>query len=189
LSVRYWLALLFAAVLLAGTSPAFAARQYFTHGSCVVGETLNTTAEGACATYAGTRSPPAASWGLQFSGISGNATCMTTEGNTSLCYTDDASTGVRMVLADYIGLHSNITVEDMSTPVHVTTCSSACTVTFQLEQKGQWTFAGPQFFELSVEDGGLIEGAVLAVWALAWGFRAIVRTIKETDGNPSTSED
>lgn len=41
---------------------------------------------------------------------------------------------------------------------------------------------------LSPEDGGLIASAVLAVWACGWGFRVLVRAIRNTDGVTNESE-
>jgi len=36
--------------------------------------------------------------------------------------------------------------------------------------------------DLTPEQGGLIAGAILAVWALGWGFRVLIRTLKTVDG-------
>ena len=33
--------------------------------------------------------------------------------------------------------------------------------------------------ELSLEDGGLIAGAVIALWALAWTFRQLMKQLRE----------
>jgi len=35
--------------------------------------------------------------------------------------------------------------------------------------------------DLSPAQGGEIAGAVLAIWALGWGFRTLIRTLRETD--------
>lgn len=56
-------------------------------------------------------------------------------------------------------------------------CSSACTVTLQLDVPP---------FNLSLEEGAVIAGAILAVWVLGWGFRVLIRTLN-VDGDSSTS--
>jgi hypothetical protein len=42
---------------------------------------------------------------------------------------------------------------------------------------------------LTVEEGGAIAGAVLAVWAVGWGVRVLVQMVRFTDGNSSTKEE
>jgi hypothetical protein len=42
--------------------------------------------------------------------------------------------------------------------------------------------------QLSPAEGAAISSAVLLVWAVAWAFRALIQTIKSSDGNP-TNED
>jgi len=59
-------------------------------------------------------------------------------------------------------------------------CSSACTVTLVHE------FSLPPF-TLTLEEGALIAGAVLAVWTVGFGFRAVIRTLN-IDSKTSTSE-
>lgn len=51
-------------------------------------------------------------------------------------------------------------------------CDAACTVTLSISVPP---------FDLSTEDAALISAAVIAVWALAWGFRMLVRTVRTTD--------
>lgn len=60
-------------------------------------------------------------------------------------------------------------------------CAQACTVTVQHE------FALP-VLSLSVEEGAAISGAVLLIWAVGWGFRVLIQTLRNTDGN-QTQED
>ncbi len=48
-------------------------------------------------------------------------------------------------------------------------CSSACTVTLQLEQVGP--------FSLSVEDGLILSGLVVSMWLLGFGIRGVMRAI------------
>lgn len=55
------------------------------------------------------------------------------------------------------------------------TCSSACTVTLVLD-------AEFPPFNLSESDGAQIAGAILAVWALAWAYRVLVRHLRTSDG-------
>lgn len=66
-------------------------------------------------------------------------------------------------------------------PVTVT-CEGVCTVTHVI------TFAS-SIFEITPSQGGAIAGAILALWALAWGFRALIQTLRGTDGDSSTSSD
>ena len=54
-------------------------------------------------------------------------------------------------------------------------CTQACTVTVQLE------ITNP-LLNLETADGALIAGAVLAVWAVGFGFKALIQTLKSTDG-------
>jgi hypothetical protein len=60
-------------------------------------------------------------------------------------------------------------------------CTSACTVTVQHE-------ITLPVLSLSPVEGAAISSAVLLVWAVAWAFRALIQTIKSSDGNP-TNED
>lgn len=59
-------------------------------------------------------------------------------------------------------------------------CAGACTVTVVHE------LSLPPL-QLSLEDGGAIAGAVLAVWAVGWGVRVVIQTLRHTDENPSSS--
>jgi len=60
-------------------------------------------------------------------------------------------------------------------------CSSACTVTVQVE-------ITTPFFQIDESGGALIAGSILAVWALAWSFRALVRVLNISDGLTNESE-
>ncbi|WP_336695372.1 hypothetical protein [Delftia acidovorans] len=60
-------------------------------------------------------------------------------------------------------------------------CAQACTVTVQHE------FAFP-VLSLSADEGAAISGAVLLIWAVGWGFRVLIQTLRNTDGN-QTQED
>jgi hypothetical protein len=59
-------------------------------------------------------------------------------------------------------------------------CASACTVTVVHE------LSLPPL-QLDTADGSLIAGAVLAVWAIGWGARMVIRALN-VDSNSSTSE-
>ena len=59
-------------------------------------------------------------------------------------------------------------------------CTEACTVTVQLE------ITNP-LLNLDNAAGIAIAGAVLAVWAVGFGIRALIQTLKNSDGN-STDE-
>lgn len=58
----------------------------------------------------------------------------------------------------------------MADPV-VVQCTSACTVTLELKQVGP--------FSLSVEDGLILSGLVISVWAVALGARAVIRVFTQ----------
>jgi len=60
-------------------------------------------------------------------------------------------------------------------------CTTACTVTVVHE------LSLPPL-QLSADEGAVIASAILAIWAIGWGFRALIQTLKHTDGN-STSEE
>lgn len=60
-------------------------------------------------------------------------------------------------------------------------CVSACTVTVVHE------LSLPPL-QLSAEEGAVIASAILAIWAIGWGFRALIQTLKHTDGNSTTEE-
>lgn len=61
------------------------------------------------------------------------------------------------------------------------TCAGACTVTHVI------TIDAPPF-NLSEADGALIAGAILAVWAIGWAYRVLVKTLKHTDGYSISEE-
>lgn len=69
----------------------------------------------------------------------------------------------------------------MADPVAIT-CDSACTVTVVHE------FSLPPL-QLDTADGAAIAGAVLAVWAAGWAFRVLIQSLRNTDGNSSTSQE
>jgi hypothetical protein len=58
-------------------------------------------------------------------------------------------------------------------------CAAACTVT---------VVHSLPLLEMTVEEGAQIAGAVLAVWAVGWAFRALIQALR-SDGNSSTQED
>lgn len=68
----------------------------------------------------------------------------------------------------------------MADPV-VIECTTACTVTVVHE------LSLPPL-QLSAEEGAAIAGAILAIWAVGWGFRALIQTLRHTDGNSTTEE-
>lgn len=69
----------------------------------------------------------------------------------------------------------------MAEPV-ILQCPSSCTVTVVHE------LSLPPL-QLTAAEGASIAGAVLAVWAVGWAFRALIQTLKNTDGNSETSKD
>lgn len=60
-------------------------------------------------------------------------------------------------------------------------CTQACTITVQHE------FVFP-VLSLTMEEGAAISGAVLLVWAAGWAFRALIQTLRNTDGNQLNEE-
>ncbi|MBN9365723.1 MAG: hypothetical protein J0H59_01675 [Comamonadaceae bacterium] len=58
-------------------------------------------------------------------------------------------------------------------------CAAACTVT---------VVHSLPLLEMTVDEGTQIAGAVLAVWAAGWAFRALIQALR-SDGNSSTQED
>lgn len=47
----------------------------------------------------------------------------------------------------------------------------------------KWQAASPSPFNLSISDGALVGGAIVATWAVAWGLRQLVQTLGVADGN------
>ena len=60
-------------------------------------------------------------------------------------------------------------------------CDAACTVTHVIS-------IDTPYFALTLEEGGQIAGAILAVWVIGWAVRTAIRTLRDTDGATSTSE-
>lgn len=60
-------------------------------------------------------------------------------------------------------------------------CPSTCTVTVVHE------LSLPPL-QLSADEGAVIASAILAIWAVGWGFRALIQTLRHTDGNSTTEE-
>ena len=60
-------------------------------------------------------------------------------------------------------------------------CATACTVTVVHE------LSLPPL-QLSADEGAVIASAILAIWAIGWGFRALIQTLKHTDGNSNSEE-
>lgn len=60
-------------------------------------------------------------------------------------------------------------------------CSTACTVTVVHE------LSLPPL-QLTAAEGALIASAILAVWAVGWGIRVLIQTLKSSDGNQSESD-
>ena len=68
----------------------------------------------------------------------------------------------------------------MADPI-VIECTTACTVTVVHE------LSLPPL-QLSADEGAVIAGAILAIWAIGWGFRVLIQTLKHTDGNSTQEE-
>lgn len=65
-------------------------------------------------------------------------------------------------------------------PEQTIQCIEACTVTVIHE-------ISLPLLNLGLEEGAAISSAILLVWGVGWAFRALIQTLKHTDGN-STSE-
>lgn len=61
-------------------------------------------------------------------------------------------------------------------------CDQACTVTVQVE------ITNP-LLNMDTADGALIAGAVLAVWAAGFAFRAFIQTLRTSDGSTNHESD
>lgn len=61
-------------------------------------------------------------------------------------------------------------------PEQVIECASACTVTVQHE-------ITLPVLNLSPAEGAQIASAILAVWAVAWAFRMLIKAVQTSDGN------
>lgn len=68
----------------------------------------------------------------------------------------------------------------MAEPTTIT-CPSACTVTVVHE------LSLPPL-QLTPAEGAQIAGAILAVWAVGWGFRTLIRHLKTSDGFSTNEE-
>lgn len=60
-------------------------------------------------------------------------------------------------------------------------CAGACTVTVVHE------LSLPPL-QLTAAEGAVIASAILAIWAMGWGFRVLIQTLKNTDGNSTQEE-
>lgn len=67
----------------------------------------------------------------------------------------------------------------MSEPVTVICNVSPCTVVHEISVPP---------FNLSLEEGSLISGAVLLVWAAGWGIRQVIRALSVDSVSNSESE-
>lgn len=65
-------------------------------------------------------------------------------------------------------------------PEQTIQCTEACTVTVVHE-------ISLPLLNLGLEEGAAISGAILLIWAIGFGFRALIQTLRNTDGN-STQE-
>lgn len=60
-------------------------------------------------------------------------------------------------------------------------CSNACTITVVHE-------LSLPVLQLDAAEGALIASAILAIWAVGWGVRVLIQTLRHTDGNPTQEE-
>jgi len=58
--------------------------------------------------------------------------------------------------------------------------------TFVLVTPAEYAAQSQNPFVLSIEDGGLVSGAIGGVWLFAWALLAVRRAL-DTDGDPSNS--
>jgi len=66
-------------------------------------------------------------------------------------------------------------------PAHVIECVAACTVTVQHE-------ISLPLLSLTTEEASLIAVAVSAVWAVGFGIRMLIQTLKSSDSSSTESE-
>jgi len=66
-------------------------------------------------------------------------------------------------------------------PEQTIQCAAACTVTVQHE-------ITLPLLDMSPAEGAAISSAILLMWAVAWAFRALIQTIKTSDGNQPTED-
>lgn len=69
----------------------------------------------------------------------------------------------------------------MAEPV-IVDCPGACTVTVVHE------LSLPPL-QLDASEGAAIAGSILAVWAVGWGFRTLIRHLKSSDGYSTSNEE
>ena len=69
----------------------------------------------------------------------------------------------------------------MADPVSIV-CDGACTVTVVHE------LSLPPL-QLTPAEGAVIAGAVLAVWAVGFGVRLVIQTLRNSDGNSINSQE
>jgi hypothetical protein len=62
-------------------------------------------------------------------------------------------------------------------------CDAACTVTHVVSVE-----ITTPVFNLDAEGGALIAGAILAVWAIGWAFRMLIRALN-VDGKPTSESE
>lgn len=63
------------------------------------------------------------------------------------------------------------------------TCTNTCTVTLIVTSE-----ITTPFFALDASGGALIAGAILAVWAVGYGFRLVIRALSIDGNNQPESE-
>lgn len=69
----------------------------------------------------------------------------------------------------------------MAEPISIT-CPGACTVTVTHE------LSLPPL-QLDESGGAQIALAILAIWAIGWGFRVLIQMLRKTDGESSNESD
>ena len=70
----------------------------------------------------------------------------------------------------------------LSVNAETTNCPANSLVVMTQGELDQWT-ASP--FRLTLAEGGAVSGAILLVWAVGFGIRAVLRTLMHADTPPS----
>ena len=65
------------------------------------------------------------------------------------------------------------------------TCTAAQYVVMKQDEYNQYLVSP---FQLSLAEAGAFSSAVLALWAVGYGFRMLIRVLRDTDVGPSSSE-
>lgn len=72
---------------------------------------------------------------------------------------------------------------DVIVPIRDDPCTTALLLT-----PTEFAHIAQNPFVLSIEDGALISGAIVGIWAIAWGIKALILTLRGSDGDSSSTD-